>query len=88
MLDRSFRQYARAARSLFSVPQRYGDPTPCQTLDLARNYWFTSEADSVGAWIWDGNDGPSIGATVQYLPILTSEPVPVLKPNMGGLKAG
>jgi hypothetical protein len=39
-------------------------------LDLAGNWWGTTDRDSIDAWIWDGNDDPSIKAVVEYEPIL------------------
>jgi Right handed beta helix region len=47
-----------------------GYPLP---LELSGNYWGTSSADSIAAWIWDGNDDPTIPVTVQYLPFYGSQ---------------
>ncbi len=37
--------------------------------DFTRNYWGTSDAGQVAEWIWDGNDDPSLAATVLYMPM-------------------
>jgi hypothetical protein len=39
-------------------------------LNLTGNWWGTTDRDSIDAWIWDGNDDPSIKAVVEYEPIL------------------
>lgn len=36
--------------------------------DMAGNYWGTTSADLIAAWIHDGNDDPSIPATVDLEP--------------------
>jgi Secretion system C-terminal sorting domain/Right handed beta helix region len=42
---------------------------PGVEIDFSDNYWGTSNPDSVSAWIWDGVDKPSLGVTVDYLPL-------------------
>ena len=44
-------------------------------LDLRNNYWGTTEPDSIAAWIWDGNDDPSIHAIVEFDPVTAIEPI-------------
>lgn len=43
---------------------------PPLPVDMTRNYWGTTEVDSVAAWILDGNDDPDIRAVVLFEPIL------------------
>lgn len=56
------------------------------TIDLRNNWWGWPDSTAIPAMIWDGNDDPSIHATVQYMPNLTG-PVPTEKTSLGGLKA-
>lgn len=41
---------------------------PDDAIDLTGNYWGTTSADSIAAWIWDSHDDPSILTTVRYEP--------------------
>lgn len=41
---------------------------PPYLVDLSDNYWGTSEADSISAWIHDGHDDPDIHAFVVFEP--------------------
>ena len=52
------------------VPWHY---TPGVTMDLSNNYWGTTEADSVAAWIWDGDDDPDVPVTINYLPLTSGQ---------------
>jgi len=45
-----------------------GIPEEPWTADLRNNWWGVSDADSIDALIYDGNDDPDIGVIVQYLP--------------------
>jgi len=38
------------------------------TADLRNNWWGVSDAESIDALIYDGNDDPEIGVIVQYFP--------------------
>lgn len=63
-------------------------------VDLRGNFWGTTEADSVAAWIYDVHDAecdgyptpPDVCTEVLYLPI-EPNPVPEEKTSLGGLKA-
>lgn len=65
---------------------------PTINIDLTGNYWGTTEADSISAWILDGNDhhhpvlDPNY-SNVLFDPFLT-ESVPVKRSSFGGLKGG
>jgi len=54
-------------------------------LDLTGNYWGTSIADSIAAWIWDHNDDPSLPATVDFDPFSTT-PLPAEQKSLGSVK--
>jgi hypothetical protein len=56
------------------------------TLDLTNNYWGTTSADSIAAWIIDINDDPSVLATVLYDPFSPTS-VPVQKKSLGSVKS-
>lgn len=56
------------------------------TLPLAGNYWGTTDADSIAAYIHDGNDDPDIHGFVEFEPFL-EVPVPTEKSSISGLKA-
>jgi type IX secretion system substrate protein len=43
--------------------------SPDVDLDFTSNYWGSSNPDSITTWIWDGVDDPSLGITVDYLPL-------------------
>ena len=61
------------------------DP-PDITINLTGNYWGTTEADSISAWVWDGYDDPSIHAFVDYEPF-SNQPLPTEKKSLGEVKA-
>lgn len=54
--------------------------------DFTRNFWGTTDADQVADWIWDGNDDPSLHATVLYQP-MANGPVGSETTSWGDLKA-
>ncbi|MFH2052780.1 MAG: right-handed parallel beta-helix repeat-containing protein, partial [bacterium] len=54
--------------------------------DFTRNYWGTTDAAQVAEWIWDGNDDPSLFATVLYQP-MANGPVGSETTSWGDLKA-
>jgi hypothetical protein len=68
-----------------TVPGIY--PT-LQQLDMSNNYWGTTEADSISAWIYDANDvdNSDCFADVVFEPFF-SEPTPDKKTSLGSLKA-
>jgi Secretion system C-terminal sorting domain/Right handed beta helix region len=47
--------------------------SPEVDLDFRDNYWGSSDPDSIAEWIWDGVDNPSLGITVDYLPLQSQE---------------
>ena len=53
---------------------------------MTNNYWGTTSADSISAWIYDGNDDDGIGAVVDFEPFNT-EPLAAEKKTMGGFKS-
>ncbi len=55
------------------------------TVDLTRNYWGTTDPDSVAALITDINDDPTNLGIVEFEPLLSS-PVPTRKQSMGDIK--
>ena len=59
---------------------------PTIELEMGGNYWGTTSADSLDAWIWDGNDDPSVHATVNYRPF---SPVPISneRRSLGAVKS-
>ena len=59
---------------------------PVETLDLSGNYWGTTEADTISAWIWDGLDDPDINAVVEYEPF-SLVPVETERRSMGSVKS-
>jgi hypothetical protein len=59
---------------------------PSDAIDLRNNYWGTTSADTIAAWIWDGHDDPSVQTYVQYEPF-SSVPIPTRKKSWGGVKA-
>jgi hypothetical protein len=63
----------------------FGAP-PVTTVTLPNNYWGTTSADSIAAWIWDGNDDPGLYVNVDVEPF-SPVPVPEKKESMGGVKA-
>ena len=54
--------------------------------DFTANYWGTTDPAQVAAWIWDGNDDPSLFATVLYQP-MANGPVGAETTSWGDLKA-
>ena len=57
------------------------------TIDMGSNYWFDDGTpERLDSLIHDGNDDPALNIIVNYEPIRT-EPVPVEKKSLGGLKA-
>jgi len=59
--------------------------SPASYLDLADNYWGTSEPNQLAQWIWDKNDDPSIQAYVTYEPF-SGGPVGTEEKSWGELK--
>jgi hypothetical protein len=59
---------------------------PDDAMDLSGNYWGTTSADSIAAWIWDSHDDPSIHTTVRYEPF-SPTPLPNESKSMGDIKA-
>jgi len=59
---------------------------PADAVDLRNNYWGTTSADTLAAWIWDGHDDPSVQTYVQYEPF-SPVPIPTRKQSWGGVKA-
>ncbi len=59
---------------------------PDDAMDLTGNYWGTTSADSIAAWIWDSHDDPSILTTVRYEPF-SPTPLPNENRSMGDVKA-
>ncbi len=59
-----------------------GEPV---VLDLENNYWGTTSADSISAWIYDAHDDVSAGAYVDYEPYHLS-PVENDTKSFGGVK--
>ena len=58
---------------------------PPVILDMTDNYWGTTSADSIAAWIHDGNDDPFILGTVDYEPF-SSHPIGSSKKSWGSVK--
>jgi hypothetical protein len=59
---------------------------PDDAMNLTGNYWGTTSADSIAAWIWDRHDDPSIHTTVRYEPF-SPTPLPNENRSMGDVKA-
>jgi len=62
---------------------------PFVHFDFTNNYWGTDDPDSIAAWIDDANDHPNnphYWGIVDFEPF-ESEPVPVEKKSLGGLKS-
>jgi hypothetical protein len=57
-----------------------------RTYDLTNNYWGTTDAADIAAWIWDSRDSTSNWATVLYEPF-SSQEVPTESTTWGDLKA-
>ncbi len=58
---------------------------PDQGLDFSGNWWGTTDADSIAAWIHDVQDDPGLVAEVVYEPYLPA-PVAAEQKSMGDLK--
>jgi hypothetical protein len=54
--------------------------------DLTNNYWGTTSATDIQAWIIDSNDDANIAATVLYSPF-SGESLPTESTTWGDLKA-
>lgn len=61
---------------------------PGRIVDMTDNYWGTSSADSISAWIIDGHDAtdPPMHGFVDFEPF-SSESVPTQKKSLGDVKA-
>ena len=61
---------------------------PADAIDLTNNYWGTTSADSIDAWIYDSNDNNPYNTIVevQYQPF-SDVPLSNTKKTMGGVKA-
>ena len=63
---------------------------PDDAVNLTGNYWGTTSADSIAAWIWDSHDDsvvfPTTLTTVIFEPFST-EPLPAESKSWGGVKA-
>jgi hypothetical protein len=57
-----------------------------EVLDLTNNYWGTTDADQIAAWIHDGNDDPGIHAIVNFEPF-SGQPLGSEQRSWGGVKA-
>ena len=68
-------------QAYYSYPTQY-----TWTLDFRDNYWGTTEADSIAAWILDSVDNPEMPATVEYLPF-SEVPVETERRSMGSVKS-
>lgn len=62
----------------------YTNPGP-EVLDFTNNYWGTSEADSIAAWIWDENDDSNVQGEVVFDPF-SPVPLPDEKKSLGDVK--
>ena len=60
-----------------------GDPLH---VDLAGNWWGTTDSTYVAQWIEDRNDDPDLKYYIDFQPML-DHAVPVEKTNMGSVKA-
>jgi hypothetical protein len=58
---------------------------PDRTVDLTGNYWGTDDPAQIAAWIWDGNDDPSIHGFVDFEPF-TDGPIPTEESSWGAVK--
>ena len=55
-------------------------------IDMSNNWWGTTDADSIMAWIEDGNDHDDWPYIVNYEPFQQGS-VPTTKESMNGFKA-
>ena len=62
----------------------YSTPAPL-ALDFTNNYWGTTEADSIAAWIWDENDDSNVEGEVIFEPF-SPVPLPDEKKSLGDVK--
>ena len=60
--------------------------TPDTHLDLTGNYWGTTDAEQISAWIRDGYDDPSVHAFVDFEPF-EQQPIGTESATMGRVKA-
>jgi hypothetical protein len=64
---------------------------PTFNIDLRNNYWGTTEADSIAAWIIDGNDLHDPPLDPNYSNVLfepfREQSIPTVKRSLGSLKA-
>ena len=58
---------------------------PADVLDFTNNYWGTTEADSISAWIWDQNDDSHVQGEVVFEPF-SPVPLPDEKKSLGDVK--
>ncbi len=58
---------------------------PDRIIDMTGNYWGTTEADSISAWIIDGYDEPDNHGFVDFEPF-SPVPLPGEKRYMGDIK--
>jgi hypothetical protein len=56
------------------------------TINMEDNYWGTTDADSISAWILDRNDSPDACNFVDFEPF-SAVPLPTEKQSLGGLRA-
>lgn len=68
-----------------AVKLRCSAGDPLQEFDLRNNYWGTTSADSISAWIVDRTDDPSLYGYVRFEPFSTT-PLPTEKKSLGGVK--
>jgi hypothetical protein len=68
-----------------AVKLRCSIGTPLQEFDLTNNYWGTTSADSLRAWIVDRTDDPSLYGFVRFDPF-SPTPLPTEKKSLGGVK--
>lgn len=62
-------------------------PPPNMAFDMTNNWWGTSSPDSIQAWIFDGADQPGRPYYFVDWNPFRSDPLPVLKKSLGGVKA-
>jgi hypothetical protein len=53
---------------------------------MTGNYWGTDSADSISAWILDGNDDSSVHAFVDFEPF-SATPLPTERRSLGSVKS-
>jgi hypothetical protein len=77
---------ARGAQGVVWVYDRDLSYPPIRTIDLTNNYWGTTEADSIRAWIRDANDSNLARFVVDYQPY-ESESTPTERTTWGAVKS-